>query len=310
MLNNSKSIFYFFYVPFLILLMITGCRNSENLSVATSSVKPAVSVIYPKQDTVSEYMQFNAVTRFQRKDNIRATATGYVSALSFNPGDAIQSGSLFCNIATKEQQALKSLAATDSSLKKFQRPLSIVSNATGIISAINVLKGDFINEGDILATVSEPSSLVVVLNVPYEYKELVAIGKACEIILPDQKHLKAIVSNALPVIDVTSQSQSYLIRVPDLSLPENLNVTVRLIGRTSKKGLFVPIQCIQTDELQKEFWLMKVVNDSLALHIPVSIGIQTDAKAEITSANISTADLIITKGAFGLQDSSIVHIQK
>ena len=47
-----------------------------------------------------------------------------------------------------------------------------------ISSLINVLKGDYVNEGDVIAIVLEPGSLVLNLNVPYEFHNLITKGKS------------------------------------------------------------------------------------------------------------------------------------
>jgi hypothetical protein len=53
---------------------------------------------------------------------------------------------------------------------------------------------------------------------------------------------------------------------------------------------------------------MKIVHDSLAVKIPVEKGIEDDSLVEIISPDLKTGDLLITEGAFGLPDSSIVKL--
>jgi biotin carboxyl carrier protein len=293
---------------FLVLMAsFAGCGTAEAPEENTP-IKATVTVIHPSQQDLTEYIKLNGITLFQKKDNIRATTTGYVTALNLRQGDHISTGQLFCTIGTKEQQALKSI--NDSSLAKFQKPLMVLSSASGIITSIATMQGDYVTEGDVLATVSEPASLIVQVNVPYEYNEYVKAGKACDIILPDGKVISTAITGSMPQVDEGSQAQSFFIRLPDISLPENLNVTIRLAHEQKKNVLCVPSIALQTDEMQKEFWLMKILNDSLAVKIPVKTGLQNDSLTEIISDKISPADLIILEGAYGLGDSTSVNVEK
>jgi Barrel-sandwich domain of CusB or HlyD membrane-fusion len=308
--SNIKSIKAVAAFLSIIFLFLSSCKKTDEETETAGEVKALVTLTTPEYNSLSEYMEFNAVTQFQRKDNLRATATGYISSIYFNPGNSIERGEVFCSISTKEQNALRTLSETDSSLQKFQNPLTIESNATGIISTINVLNGDYVNEGDVIATVLEPGSLVLNLNVPYESHNIVTKGKACEVYLPDGKIINTYISQSLPTVDPKTLAQVYLIDMGSYSLPENLNVTVRVAVNKQTNVLSLPIKAVQTDEEQKEFWVMKLVNDSLAVQVPVITGAQNDSLIQIISDVISTDDKIILQGAYGLPDSSMVIIQK
>jgi biotin carboxyl carrier protein len=290
-------------------VIFISCNKSEDVTETAPEVKVIVTVANPEYNSISEYMEFNAVTQFQRRDNLRATTTGYITAVYFNPGNSIQGGETFCSISTKEQKALQTLSETDTSLQKFQNPLTIESNATGIISTINALAGDYVNEGDVIAVVLEPGSLVLNLNVPYESHNLVTKGKACKIFLPDGKILNSYISNSLPSVDPKTLAQVYLINLAGYSLPENLNVIVRIDVNSRTNVLSLPLNAVQTDEEQKEFWVMKLTDDSLAVKVPVFTGAQNDSLIQIISNEITGEDKIILEGAYGLQDSTFVIIK-
>ncbi|MGB3081273.1 MAG: HlyD family efflux transporter periplasmic adaptor subunit [Saprospiraceae bacterium] len=300
-------------IPVLILSLIiifSGCKRPESPTMAEAEIRTLVTIVHPSVENITEYIHLNGITIFQKKENIRSTNTGYIKSLSYKQGDFIKSGQLFCTIITKEQQALKGVASLDSTLIKFQKPMPVISQANGNITAINIFEGDYVSEGDILASISEPSSLVVQVNVPYEYNQIVKIGKACDIILPDGKSIHTAITGVMPSIEATSQSQTYLIRLPNQSLPENLNVSIRIPSRQKNGLMCVPTKAIQTDEMQKEFWLMKIVDDSLAIKIPVHTGLQNDSLTEVISDRIKMTDTIVQQGAYGLIDSTLVRFEK
>jgi len=291
-----------------LLVLTTSCHHTKKTATPEDVQKIIVSADIVRRGQITEFLTLNGVTLFQKKGNIRANSTGYVSSFFYKLGDQINAGNTFCTIQTKEQNALKEISKIDSSLAKFTKPLSLICNANGILASIAVMNGDYVAEGDILATVTEPTSMVVVINVPFEYHPYISTGKACEITLPDGKTFSALVSGVMPTVDIGSQSQEYYIRLPHLSLPENLNVIIRFPYRQALNVLCIPKAALQTDELQQEFWVMKVVH-SMALKVPVSIGLQSDSIVEVKPGMLQSGDRIITEGSYELADSSEITIQ-
>lgn len=298
-------------VPIFLLLTLFSCNRKDKVTSEDATlISTTVSITQPTRQNIVEYIHLNGVSVFQKRDNLRSTVTGYIRALKFRQGDKIKNGEIFCLVGTKEQEALKNLALTDTSLLKFKRPIRIISNVSGIISNIALLEGDYVSEGDIIATVSEPQSLIIQVNVPYEYNQLVSEGKKCEVLLPDGKVIQSIITGKLPIVEINSQSQTYFLRVPNESLPENLNVTILISKNQRENALCISTTAIQTDEMQKNYWLMKVVNGSIARKIAIETGLQNDSITEIISKNITINDTIITDGAYGLEDSTLIQYKK
>ncbi len=289
-------------------LLFFSCINKKTTEeeATTEKAKTTVTIAQPIMQGFTDYIQLNGNTQFQKKLTIRATITGYITTLKWQAGNHISSGALFCSIKTKEQDALKNVDSREPSLKPFQTPLNVFANASGIFTAVNYSQGDFVNEGDVLATITDPSSMVLVINVPYEYHQWVHKGKDCSVKFPDGKTINAIVQEEVPYVDVSSQTQSYLIRFPgNQLLPENMNLVVHIPVKQKQNAISLPLEAIQTNETQDEFWVMKLINDSLAIRVPITVGLQKDSLKEIVSG-VSTGDKIIVKGAYGLEDSALV----
>ena len=292
------------------LVLLSGCRNN---TPSSSVKKPAIEVRAAKVtlQEMKEYLTFNGVTVFQSKEDIRANVTGYISSMPFKIGNKIRSGQVFAYVRTKEQDALRDAVKIDSSLAKFISPITIKSNATGVIKSLNVNTNDYVAEGDVLASVVQPGSLVVQANVPYEYEGDVQLDVTCEVLLPNGETRGAKVTDIMPTVDAVSQSQTFLINLLDPEdLPENLNVQVRLVHKENLKALTIPKKALQTNELLTEYWVMKVVNDSLALKTQVVPGIKNDSLIQIQSANINLNDRVITSGAYQMQDSTLIKVQQ
>ncbi len=291
-------------------VMLASCSRKTATEEETADViKTTVTFTQPTTQGFTDYVQLNGNTQFQKKMVIRAVITGYITAMRWKTGDHINNGALFCTIKTKEQDALKNIDSREPSLQQFQVPLDVLSNVSGILTSVNYSKGDFINEGDILATVTDPSSLVLVVNVPYEYHQYVYRGRSCSVRFPDGKEIQTTIQEEVPFIDSASQTQSFLIRFPgNQLLPENMNLIVHIPVQQKLNALSLPLEAIQTNETQDEFWVMKLVHDSIAIRLPVTVGLQNDSLREIISG-IGINDKIIVKGAYGLTDSAFVKVQ-
>jgi hypothetical protein len=57
------------------------------------------------------------------------------------------------------------------------------------------------------------------------------------------------------------------------------------------------------------FWVMKLVSDSMAIKVPVTIGQKNDSLVEILQPAFSTTDRILTQGNYGLSDTALVTIR-
>lgn len=292
------------YIPVLIMIF-WACNNK----IETASEKKAaitVETTLVQQTDIKEYLTFNGITKYQKKENIRSNVTGYISRMNFNIGDRISKGQLFASVRTKEQDALKDAVKIDSSLSKFISPIVIRSNVSGIVSVLNITSNDYIAEGDILASVVQPKSLVIQVNVPYEYEDYMSIGTLCEIILQNEETIIAKITGSLPTIDPVAQSQIFLIELPTSDLPENLNVQVRTVYREAANALSIPKSALQTNELLTEYWVMKVVQDSLAIKQSVIPLLRNDSLVQVEPGSVKVKDVIITEGAYQMQDSTIV----
>lgn len=295
-----------------IVLLMGGFFSCKNNSGGPSDVNAPIKVqtAKVKKQDIKQYLVFDGVTKYQKKEDIRANLTGYISWMPYEIGDEIRRGKAFASIRTKEQDALDEAVKIDSSLSKFTKPMSVHSNATGVISKLNVVTNDYVAEGDRLATISQPNTLVVQVNVPFEYTNLVKVGTPCEIIINGHEKIDAEISSVLTSIDSLGQSQHYLIKLPHQNIPENLNVQVKIVSAEAKNALTIPQRALQTNELITKFWVMKLVNDSLAIKKKVEPLLQNDSIVQIKADEIDLNDRVITEGAYQMKDSTRVSVSK
>ncbi len=308
--SNFKVVILF--MGFFMFLVVSCNRGNEK---ETDHERAAIDVHTATVTTrnIVEYQDFNGVTQYQKKEILRANITGYISYLPFERGDRIQRGATFVRLRTKEQSALAEAVKIDSSLAQFAKPLRVTTNATGVITQLNVLKGDYVAEGDILAVIAQPKTLVVMVNVPFTNNNDIKVGTPCQILVPKKKAIDIIdaeVTGKLPVIDSINQTQAFLIALPDQQLPEKLNVQIRTVLRQDSTALSIPQGALQTNELMTQFWVLKVVNDTLAIKEKVTPQLQNDSIVQISSENVKKGDQVVTEGSYQMRDSTRVKIME
>ncbi|TFH49970.1 MAG: hypothetical protein E4G92_00925 [Bacteroidia bacterium] len=69
-------------------------------------------------------------------------------------------------------------------------------------------------------------------------------------------------------------------------------------------------EAIMANETQSEFWVMKVINNNMAIKVPVTKGIENGPVVEISSPLLNLNDLLIREGAYGMADSTVIKIEK
>jgi hypothetical protein len=64
------------------------------------------------------------------------------------------------------------------------------------------------------------------------------------------------------------------------------------------------------DETQTEFWVMKLLNDSIAIKVNVTKGYENNNEVEITGSDFMPTDRIVLTGNYGLPDTAKITIIK
>ncbi|HTL81524.1 MAG TPA: efflux RND transporter periplasmic adaptor subunit [Bacteroidia bacterium] len=301
--------FRYLFAAFVIAGTIAGCGGAANEEEGDDNIVATtpVTVTNVTNGPVSEMIELNAISMFQKKIPVKATITGYVNDINVSIGSEVGPNKDLFTLMTKEAFALQNSGA-DTALR-FSGIIPIRTQRSGVITTVDHQKGDFVQEGDELAVISDRSSLVFILQVPYEMNAYVKNGSACEIVLDGDSVLKGMIIGALPTVDQASQTQQVMVRAnTSKNLPENLIAKVRIIKSTKQNATLVPQASILSDETQTMFWVMKLINDSVAVRVDVKTGIKSDDMCEITEPVFAPSDRIIVTGNYGLADTAKVSI--
>ncbi len=305
----NKNIFIIFLL-LVVSVSLVSCGGNEDASSNDVSTGTPVTITHPVKMNITDYLELNGNTVFLDKEIVRSTFDGFIVKVYKNIGDKVKPGDILFQIKTIESAATDTLGIMLGN-RLFKGTIYIKANTKGVLSELNYHQGNYVMGGEQIALVSNPSSLRIKLNVPYEDVLKVKIGNGCEVNLPDGVNLPGIIEKNVPAVNPVTQTQIYFIKLSYYrSVPESLNVIVRIPFKKFKDTTVLPKSSLITDVTESNFWIMKLVNDTTAVRVDVKKGIENDSVAQILSPKLNAADRIVLSGAYGLPDTAKVEIAK
>ncbi|MCD8109436.1 MAG: efflux RND transporter periplasmic adaptor subunit [Clostridiales bacterium] len=213
------------------------------------------------------------------------------------------------NTIDMEQYSTTDDTATRTQLDALYAELNdceIVSQTSGVVTAVNVTVGDINTPNATIVTVENVDTLIMTVSVDEED------------ILSLQEGMRAVVtSDALPdeeidgeiirVVNVISQSVdeyggsssgfSVEIRLDDCDLLSGMSAKAKIILSDKSKALCVPYDLVQYDEEGQAYILVAEKNDAdleyIAVRKDIEIGEELDYYAEVTGGDLQEGDYII-----------------
>jgi multidrug efflux pump subunit AcrA (membrane-fusion protein) len=304
-LKNKKL--FFLFVLSLILITLSSCGKKDSEETETPLKGVEVIAGSPVTTKMNEYLDLNANTFFLSQEIVRVTFPGFIIKTNKNLGDHVKKGDLLFSIKTKEASASDSIYLEN----QFNGMVNIYARSNGILTELTYQTGDYVTESDRLALIVDPSSLRLMLNVPFQYSKNISVSDSYPIKLPDNKEFSAKVVKKLPSIDAVNQTQSFILEPnAPINVPANLNLIVKIPLKSLVNAVALPKSAVVTNETESEFWVMKIINDSTAVKLDVTKGIETDSLVQIKDPVLSANDRFVIEGAYGLPDTVNIVIKK
>jgi multidrug efflux pump subunit AcrA (membrane-fusion protein) len=269
-----------------------------------------VTVASISNSPLNDSIELNAVSAFLQKSYVKANANGYLQTADVYPGKYVQVGEALFTLKTKEAQSIgNAIRQLDSSLQ-FSGVNTIRANQHGYITQLDHQSGDYVQDGEQLAVISDRNSFVFLLNLPYELRPFVLGKKTVALILPDGTRFSGTVGALMPSVDSASQTQNVVIKPNTAApIPENLIAKVRILRTARPNAQSLPKSAVLTDETESNFWVMKLIDSTTAVRVPVKKGIETTDRVEVLSPGFSPTDRILVTGNYGLPDTAKVKVQ-
>lgn len=290
----------------ILVIVAAGCRHAANVQDQVSHPGIPVTVSSIHIGPMVRRIEMNATSIFLFKAAIKAPAAGFIDNVMITQGEAVAKNQVLFAIRTKEASALAGDSIKDLA---FSGKFNVRAATNGLISSIEHPLGDYVGEGDLLCQVAIPESFAFILDVPFELSGFVKVNAPCRIILPDSTALQGTIITRLPSMARNSQTERFVVKLKELrNLPENLTAKISITRDVVKEANSLPKSCILADETMQQFWVMKLINDSIAVKVPVETGINEDEYVQITRPSFKPSDLFLASGNFGLGDTAYVKV--
>jgi len=297
-------------ICFGVCLLAMGCghKQEEETTVEETEIVSPVTITPVSEAPITEYLELNATSTFLKNSVVKSNINGYVKAINATLGQFIKAGDLMFTLKTKESESIgNAVNALDSSFQ-FSGIMHLRAANSGYIQEVNHQVGDYVQDGEQLALMSNLNSFVFVMNLPYELRPFVLGKKNVQLKLPDGHSLLGNISSVTPIVDSATQTQSVFISVNESNIPSNVIAKVRIEKISKSNTQSLPKPAILSDEMQSQFWVMKLTDSATAVKVPIIKGIETSDRVEILSPKFSSADKFILTGNFGLPDTAKIKI--
>jgi biotin carboxyl carrier protein len=309
-MNKYVSIFLSLAIAF----AVPSCKNnsdSEEEDISPEDAVTPITITYPFQSNITQTVELNATSSYLLKTFVKSTATGYLQSSGIKVGDLVSKGQTLFTIKTKEAVALgNTINNLDSSLH-FEGVIKIRSSISGYVTQLINVAGSYVQDGEQLAEITDKNSFVFLLDLPYELKSYLSLNQTLQLHLADSTVLNGYIQSALPALDSVAQTQRFIIKVQtDKLIPENLIAKLYFIKQQVMNASLLPKASVLSNEEQTDFWIMKLVNDSVAVRTGIKKGIESGNNVQVVSPVLNDSDRIILTGNYGLSDTARIRIER
>ena len=310
-MNKILNIFFLFLLVFAMQSCKSKSADDADEDISPEDAVTPVTITYPTHGNINETVELNATSAFTLKTFVKSNAIGYLQSSNIKVGDYVSKGQTLFTVKTKEAVALgNTINNLDTSLH-FEGVTRIKSPSSGYVTLLTFTEGSYVQDGEQLAEITDKSSFAFLLDLPYELKPYLPQNKMLQLHLADSTILQGYVQSALPTVDSAAQTQRYIIKVKtDKLIPENLIAKVQLVKQQVSNATLLAKPAVLSNEEQTEFWIMKLLNDSVAVKMDVKKGIESGSNIQILEPPLNDSDKIILTGNYGLSDTAKISIIK
>ena len=296
-------------MPVLLFSCTSKDKGDDEDTKVTSQTPVTVTTV--DSSALTDYIELNAISTTLQKNYVKANANGYIHQANVQLGSNVSKGQVLFTIKTKESETIgNSINVLDTTFK-FSGINKIRAPSPGYISQLVHQTGDYVQDGEQLAVISDRSSFAFLMQLPYELRQYVRLGQNVDLTLPGGAKIAGTVRSFMQSVDTAAQTQGVEIKISgSQQIPENLVARARIVKSSKTNTQSLQKTAILANETQTDFWVMKLINDSTAVKVPVKEGIQAGDRVEILSPKFAPQDRIILTGNYGLPDTAKVKIMK
>jgi len=313
---KTSYIKYIFKQPAFMLMialaLLSSCGSKKDDSGDDDkavSAQVSVTVTAISDSDLVEYTMLNASSAFQQKNFVKSNTNGYITKVNAQLGQFTDKGQILFTVKTKESASIGNSVNVLDTTFKFSGVNKIKAPMHGYVTQLNHQIGDYVQDGEQLAVISDRSSFAFIMQLPYEMRATVKLNQGVQLTLPDGEKIDGKVTSFMPAVDTASQTQGVVIKLnTDKQIPENLVAKARVVRTQIQNAESLPKGAVLSNDTQTEFWVMKLINPTTAIKVPVKTGLEVGDRIQIISPKFSKDDRIVVTGNYGLTDTAKVKI--
>jgi multidrug efflux pump subunit AcrA (membrane-fusion protein) len=292
------------------LLSSCGSKSSDDSGDDKAvNAQVSVTVTSVSDSDLVDYTMLNASSAFQQKNYVKSNTNGYITKVNTQIGHFVDKGETVFTVKTKEAMSIGNSVNILDTTFKFSGVNKIKAPMHGYITQLNHQVGDYVQDGEQLAVISDRSSFAFIMQLPYEMRSTVKLNQDVQLTLPDGEKIDGKVTSFMPAVDTASQTQGVVIKInTDKQIPENLVAKARVVRTQIQNAASLPKSAVLSNDTQTEFWVMKLINQTTAVKVPVKTGLEVGDRIQIISPKFSKDDRIVVTGNYGLTDTAKVKI--
>ena len=203
------------------------------------------------------------------------------------------------------QNRSMSLKASMDRLLLEKKKKKILAPFDGIVVQKNAEKGEWVDNGGMVAVIADDSSVDIVVNVPAEMLKYLKPGKELAINIDNEKSTGRFLS-FVPKGDVATRTFDVKIRLKNTTgLIEGMEARALIPSAEKMDGLKAPRDALLDRFGQNIVWLVK---DSTAKMVPVQVTGYDGMFVGIVGAGLENGDMVVIKGNERLREGQAVTI--
>lgn len=325
---NATARWLFGATVLLLIALQPGCKKSESSDTSpTVSVDVRTAVI--KKGYVEQTIQATGTTHIQREVQLRSSINGILVNFKYFNGDKIPKGTVIAQVRSKEAQAalqgaevLLHSAQSEQQREEAQKAYTLAEQSSntvaitapfdGILTTKEKNEMEVIGEGDMIANLVDPSSIVFVADVPITSLNLIRTGQQVHLKFSGTpaKIFEGTVHRIEPLMNPSDQTAHVNILFSPTAdiLMGSMFGEASIVTGENKGALLVPKRALLVDDENNLTSVMTAGSDSLAHRVIVRVTWQNDSLAAIAAPGISDGAYIIVEGQYGLPDSTKIRV--
>jgi HlyD family secretion protein len=186
----------------------------------------------------------------------------------------------------------------------------IRSPIAGVVTDRPLFAGETASAGNPVITVMDTSALLAKLHLSQIQSQQLSLGAPANITVPGvTEPVTAKVSLISPALDPGSTTVEVWLRVanPKGTLKAGTPVHTTVTGRTASNTLIIPVEAVQTEPDGVSKFVLVIKPEGTAAKRPVTLGIRNAESAQVLSG-LTPSDMVITTGAYGLDEGTKVKV--